>query len=416
MQPLKITIFGDFWDCQIYRGRLYLWKMDGKLLVYDWDNFIDSLIEKPSQKLAITCAFSRGDFLYGRSYYELFNNFSEIKNLIRDKFNLISKKTYAFEEKDLVEYLYGEQQNPFKELQTDTEIYVNKLYAILENGLWVSNSHRQNEKFPVSTKPKKLTDCPLLSLKARGKKIALSGGSEGLFEYYIDSTYLDYQEYDNEIIKKVDHELFQISPKHSLFSDWSFSCIYSSSDIDDSFMAAFVWKDIDEDFKIKARAFEKIIDQKAIFKMDGLKKMSWGSNDKIYRASNGGLDVVRFTQNYIGSEEEELAFSNVEHIPFMPWKGEIIGGGVSFFGTIVECENALVIIQSDNNICNIKEPVTRWRIYPRSIRYENHLHVILKDRIEIYSFNHDYFIDQKEKEIGIDYWKVAFNRKEKVKQ
>ncbi len=101
MQPLKITIFGDFWDCQIYRGRLYLWKMDGKLLVYDWDNFIDSLIEKPSQKLAITCAFSRGDFLYGRSYYELFNNFSEIKNLIRDKFNLISKKTYAFEEKDL---------------------------------------------------------------------------------------------------------------------------------------------------------------------------------------------------------------------------------------------------------------------------------------------------------------------------
>ena len=25
MQPVKITIKGDYYDCQIYRGRLYLW-------------------------------------------------------------------------------------------------------------------------------------------------------------------------------------------------------------------------------------------------------------------------------------------------------------------------------------------------------------------------------------------------------
>jgi hypothetical protein len=37
------------------------------------------------------------------------------------------------------------------------------------------------------------------------------------------------------------------------------------------------------------------------------------------------------------------------------------------------------------------------------MNYENHLHVILDDRIEIYSFNHDYFLDQEEKNIGIQF-------------
>ena len=51
----------------------------------------------------------------------------------------------------------------------------------------------------------------------------------------------------------------------------------------------------------------------------------------------------------------------------------------------------------------IPGPITRWRVYPRSMNYENHLHVILDDRIEIYSFNHDYFLSQQEKEIGIQF-------------
>ena len=31
MQPSKITILGDFFDCQIYRGRLYLWTLSGDI-------------------------------------------------------------------------------------------------------------------------------------------------------------------------------------------------------------------------------------------------------------------------------------------------------------------------------------------------------------------------------------------------
>ena len=78
-------------------------------------------------------------------------------------------------------------------------------------------------------------------------------------------------------------------------------------------------------------------------------------------------------------------------------------GTTTYFGNIIECENALIVIQSDNDSFTIEEPITRWRVYPRSKNYENHLHVILDDRIEIYSFCHDYFINQNEKEIGIQF-------------
>jgi len=47
------------------------------------------------------------------------------------------------------------------------------------------------------------------------------------------------------------------------------------------------------------------------------------------------------------------------------------------------------------------EPVN-WRIFPRSKHYENQLHIIYNDRLEIISFNHDYFVNQNEKWAGIE--------------
>ena len=60
MQPLKITIWGDFWDCQIYMGRLYLWKLDGALCVYNWDDILNTFIISPEDKLVLLCGFDLG--------------------------------------------------------------------------------------------------------------------------------------------------------------------------------------------------------------------------------------------------------------------------------------------------------------------------------------------------------------------
>jgi hypothetical protein len=55
---------------------------------------------------------------------------------------------------------------------------------------------------------------------------------------------------------------------------------------------------------------------------------------------------------------------------------------------------------SDGTYYNIPGEVTRVRIFPRSLNYENHLHVIHNNTLEIYSFNNDYFVDQKAKDLG----------------
>ena len=54
MQPIKITLKGDFYDCQIYRGRLYLWTFDGALKVYDWNELVQSFIKKETDRIAMT--------------------------------------------------------------------------------------------------------------------------------------------------------------------------------------------------------------------------------------------------------------------------------------------------------------------------------------------------------------------------
>ena len=64
MQPSKITILGDFFDCQIYRGRLYLWTLSGDIYTYDWNGIIDSLETDPIDKIPLTFCFKDGNGLY----------------------------------------------------------------------------------------------------------------------------------------------------------------------------------------------------------------------------------------------------------------------------------------------------------------------------------------------------------------
>jgi hypothetical protein len=47
MQPLKIVIPGEFWDTQMYSGRLYMFRSDGAVQTVDWDRLISEWKLKP---------------------------------------------------------------------------------------------------------------------------------------------------------------------------------------------------------------------------------------------------------------------------------------------------------------------------------------------------------------------------------
>jgi hypothetical protein len=105
----------------------------------------------------------------------------------------------------------------------------------------------------------------------------------------------------------------------------------------------------------------------------------------------------------VDSENEDSAFQHLESIGFDSMHGSIISGGIAYFGIIIEYEDALSVLCSDDTLITFPEAVARWKVYPRSKRYENHLHIIYEDRFVVYSFNHDYFVDQADKLKGIQY-------------
>jgi len=411
MQPVKITIKGDYYDCQIYRGRLYLWTFDGDLKVYNWNELVQSFIKNDSDKIAMTFCFLDGNYLYKSSLIELFKDL-DFKKLLLDKFKRIEKPTFQLTEKQLVKYLFGQQETPTGILPTDTEIYSNKLYFIHEQGLFSGSAHRaKSEKFPVSSRPSKIWDCNLLSIKAnKYPQLALSGGSEGLFELNMASSL-------PSNLERVERRspIFQISKNHSSFSNYSYLNIYSSSLVDNSFLAMFKWN-ITKDYNQREkplRDFDTLINDQQIFNVKNKRHfLSWGIEDKLYKATEGGFEIIKYN-NLANKEKDEETFTRLNTVNLQAWKGNVINGGTAYFGNIVECENALVVIQSDGKTLTIPGPITRWRVYPRSLNYENHLHVILDDRIEIFSFNHDYFLNQEDKEIGIQF--TAEKHRKKVR-
>ncbi|MCW3107007.1 MAG: hypothetical protein JWQ09_1513 [Segetibacter sp.] len=400
MQPVKISIQGDYIDCQIYRGRLYLWTFNGSVKVYHWAELIESLIKRETDRIAMTFCFIDGNYLYKSSIIQLFSD-DDFRKLLLQKFASVSNKEFTITPKRLVKFLIGEQETPTGIIPTDTEVYSNNLYFITEEGLFVGSTHRdKGEKYPVSSRPKKLWDCNLLSIKAnKYPQIALSGGSEGLFE-------LNMTRLRPEKLKAIDNQnpIFQVSSNHSSFSNYAYLSIYNSSVIENSFMALFKWNTEKENYReVYRRDFKETITEDEIFQSKTDEKhLSWGIEDKIYRATKNGFEIVRFN-NYADENEGESKFTQVETLDLHSWKGKVINGGTAYFGTLVECENALIVMLSNGENLTIKGPITRWRVYPRSLNYENHLHVILEDRIEIYSFNQDYFLNQQDKELGIEF-------------
>ena len=86
MSTVTLSIAGQYWDSFIYRGRLYLFGLDGSVRTILWDKLIEQVVSVPEDRLAVECAFLRGDYLYGDKWSLLFND-PDIKDLIRKKFD-----------------------------------------------------------------------------------------------------------------------------------------------------------------------------------------------------------------------------------------------------------------------------------------------------------------------------------------
>lgn len=405
IDPVRIIIPGNYYDCQIYRGRLYLWTINGAVQIYDWNKLLNTkVIPNFSIRLPFVFGFMEGNFLYDKKVSYIFSEKSYNFILLKQYNELLHAKVEILKD-DLESSILQQIDLPFNELPTDTEVYANNIYYALDSGIYRRVINSGLSEKAISSKDTKLWDCRILSLRAnKYPQIALSAGSDGLFELnLVKNSALKPQSVEN--IR--DTKIFKISPKSSSFSNYSFLSIFSSSYVEDSFMAMFNWKPLDavnkgdENHKVY-REFDELISEEKIFGNNESSDICWGIDDKIYRIIGNKLHILKFINSpNISKGESYYKYLNSMELPSNI--GRIIGAGASYFGIVLEFTKGVLILRSDGNVTTIPEEVIRWRIYPRSKNYLNHLHLIFNDRIEIYSFNHDALINQRTKRIGLEY-------------
>lgn len=386
MQPVKMIIPGNYWDSFLYKGRLYLFGIGGDIRSVAWGEFISDWQIQDELRVAFVCAYLRSDYLYSSEVQDLLRD-SEIQSVMRGKFDLLSRTELHATETMLEQFEKGRQTNPIPFPHADIEIYMDQLFVGSAYGLYQATCNKKN-RYPISTKPNKKWDGPVLSMSASYGSLALASGEEGLFEHGISQGYRS----------DTREDMRQLAQVNCRECSWAFFSIFASSD-SSGYLAEFS-KLTDGVYNRDAeRNFERIETAEQIFGTEGY---SWGVQDKLCQARQGSIKVVKYEP--WGNSQE--AIRELGDIFFEPWKGEVVSAVTTNFGMIIELDNALVVFPSNGQPVTIPGEPVNWRVFPRSRHYENQLHVIYGDRLEIYSFNHDYLVDQQQKLSGF----TVFNR------
>lgn len=389
MSFVRLTIPGEYWDSQIYRGTLYLFERSGSILTLDWAKVVDGITEDEGLKLAARCAFKRSDYLYRVASTGIFHD-PEFKNVLFNRFQLLGNLELQLNAEDLRRVFISRQDNKFPFPHSDCLIYSKKMYVSSTGGLYAAGCGSRT-KHGISTRLEKLWDGPALSINASYGSIALALGDDGLWEYDIFTTL------QNGMVGKTQNPK-HLANRHCSDCNWAYYSIFGSSTRSNGFLAAYRREEQINDNYFTGRRFVRLIDDDELFssfKGHGT-GYSWAAQDKICQASNGYVSVVKYKPWADNEELKPLGSLN------LPRNGDpVISARIALFGTIVELPDKLEIIPSEGPVIELPGEPVAWRVFPRSHHYENHLHIIHDDHLEILSFNHDYFVDQNAKLSGI---------------
>jgi len=389
-----LTLPGEFWDSQIYAGRLYLFRIDGGVQTIDWDRLVANWEEAEESRLAVVCAFRRSDYLYGSRWDLLFQD-PRIKQLIDERFEALSHIELVTSSDQLSVAQLGIQDNPFPFPHADSTIYRQTIYTASQDGLFSASGRKGNQK-PISTRVRRQWDAPLYSLAGAWFALALAAGDDGLFELSLANDW------------SVDSQIHQLSPNHCTKCSWAYQSIYGSSHLAGGSLAEFrprdqsptsrresvPFSDLPTDDEYSPRVFSRLVSDSTIFQEQGY---SWAGRDKLCQVSGSRLRVVGYDP---WSGEDATLFSHLGDLGLKLNGAGVVSGAVALFGTVVELDDSLIVLGSDGDTLQIPGEPVNWRVFPRSRFYENQLHVIYEDRLEVLSFNHDYFVDQKRKISG----------------
>lgn len=349
MESISIKIQGEYWDYLIKYDSLYLWGFDGTVEIYDWKKILDYL--NSFEKMRINEFFlnyNKHDILYTLHNHKKVNNEEIVIN--RDTLSTFLVKKYDIQTKDLA---------------ISIDSYNNKLILNTDAGLYLADLYNLNRIDKIHELSFYDTDI------GKYGKVALSAGKEGVFGFQLRNNYYD-------TFSNLDERVRNIKQIHSNKTKWIGDYIFNTSFIEpDILLGINKEPDIFLNKYSESKELEKYYIDNRMIK----KNISWTNGNKIYQVLNE--NSLQETTVEIDHNKEVYFSSNI--IYFQSWKGEIIDGASTTFGTVVECKNALVVM-FNGYFENIPGEPIRWKVYKESNRYNNLLCIIYDNEFVIKAY------------------------------
>lgn len=383
MQAIVVRIQGKFWDSQVAEGLLYLFGRSGDIRVFHWDRFVSEFKESDEFKTELQWALCRNDLLYGLRF-QLGYPSAEIWQVIQRKFLRLSESPIDADLNTLERYSLTHLDNTFPFPHRDSAAHRGRFYVAGQRGLFSALRIKGGSKQHLS-QPIRLTDVPAFTVRPSKDSIALAGGDEGLFEFMIPRKFPDHAP---------DFHSNALVSQNCVDCSWVFQNLYGSSFTGPGYLAPSTKERERRQKRHAVQTASDLVTEDAIFHERGY---SWGTNDLLCQVKGNTVRIVRYNPR---SQSRGAVLQDLGTIDMEGWKGDVVSGRVAVFGIVIECDEAMVIKPSVGSVMTLRGEPVRWRIFPGAGRYENHLHVIYEDRLEILSFTHDYFVNQSEKLVG----------------
>lgn len=329
---MNIIIHGDFYDCQIYRNRLYLWDTWGILYVFNWKALLMYAEQSDDNTLVVS------------------------QQLLR-KF----------------EYAYVRIKGGI--FPMDSAFVDNHLFTATESGLYrryIPDSAKRMTNFREGRSRNLLEGVRVFSLSVNhiGETLAVSAGKHGLLEWYDKDKYSVTKQK-----KRVDLELYKVRKTPSLYATYMPDGLFSSDDATNPVFCYYQEKhNRDTVSRSMLRAYTR---EQMELAQDNQKY--WADGNKIYALRDQCIDsfaVTGDTQNMVVRSES---------IDLQDSQGLRVRKAASgSFGHVLDYKQNLTIKSKDGRFTTIIEgPITRWRILKDRKLNNDMLVAVMDDHIWI---------------------------------
>lgn len=368
MAEININIAGDFIDSFIYSGVLFTVDTNGILCSYSWKNLIDN---------------------YFRLYSSHSNFHKKILDCRAENIPKIEQDITIFLERDFLEKNQKGTCCDLDVWNTDLDVKDNILYISSERGLvslpfleeWDNGKVMKfNQLIPLWKEAKVFG----LSTGSWGRTI-LAAGDNGALEIM------------NNGVEQLQKIGFHKNKEKVIDSNICLDCEWSSNStlaILDGLnsKAMYMFDSIDSDSRFKDSYKSKIqneITEEEIKKITSILSNENAKDISINEIQNSWFEGGRLYA--IDSNNKKFYFKSDKWVEVQGWKFNETNAVVKLknisAGKFIETESDELYRVEDGKEELLSDDFTSWRVFPRSKSYQDRIHVVNDDHLQIKIFN-----------------------------